>query len=452
MKDAMEEEMNIERALLCALFLDGEVLTEVMAVVRPEMFRDVNLGFIYAAFLSLYGRGEQPDMMLVETEMKKTDMDRCARMGGLSYLSGDMSKYRLDFNAVSYAREIKRLFMLDCLDKIFKKQELKANQYETDYMQLIGETENLLLGLREDCNEDEPMVPLSRLAAETIGIQRNRMEHKTDPHRIRSGVDEFDGITGGFYMGEIVVLGGLTSDGKTSLAMFMAMSAALSGRHVLHFSYEMTGLQTMNRIFAGYAGVEPELLRIGGLQTRDLEKMEKYAGTLEDLPYHFINPASSSLESLRAQAQLMHRKGQCDLILVDYLHQMVGQPGKGETMESLVNNYIRGLKKIATELNCAILVVSQLNREVHKREEHLPVLSDLRDSGAIEQVADNVVILHRPEEYGIPKTAEGRSTHHLIRMYVLKTRNGARGVADVYRNKSFTYFWNPDRKLNMESR
>ena len=168
MKEAMEEEMNVERALLCALFLDGEVLTEVMAVVRPEMFRDVNLGFIYAAFLSLYGRGEQPDMMLVETEMKKTDMDRCARMGGLSYLSGDMSKYRLDFNAVSYAREIKRLFMLDCLDKIFKKQELKANQYETDYMQLIGETENLLLGLREDCNEDEPMVPLSRLAVQKL--------------------------------------------------------------------------------------------------------------------------------------------------------------------------------------------------------------------------------------------------------------------------------------------
>ena len=373
--------------MLCALFLDREALTEVMTVLRPEMFRDVNLGFIYSAFLSLYERGEQPDMMLVETEMKKADMSRCDAMGGLSYLSGDMPKYRLEYNVISYAREIQRLFMLNCLDKIFKMQGLKANQYETDYMQLISETESRLLALREDCNEEEPMVPLSQLAAETISIQRNRMKHKIDPHRIRSGVDEFDGITGGLYMGEIMVLGGLTSDGKTSLAMYMAMCAALAGRHVLHFSYEMTGLQTMNRVFVGYAGVEADRLRIGGLQEHDLEKMEKYAGTLEGLPYYFINPVSSTIESLRAQAQLMHRKGQCDLIIVDYLHQMVGQPGKGETMESLVNNYIRGLKKIATELNCAVLVVSQLNREVQKREEHIPVLSDLRDSGALSKIA-----------------------------------------------------------------
>lgn len=434
------EKMNIEQALLCALFLDEKALPEVMAALRSEMFSDVNLGFIYSAFVSLYSRGEQPDMMLVETEMKKTDMARCKEMGGLAYLSADMAKYRLEHNVVSYAQEIKRLFMLDCLDKIFKKQELKANQYETDYMQLICDTESCLLALREDCSEEQPMVPLSQLAAETIDMQRNRMKHKIDPYRIRTGIHEFDGITGGLYMGEVVVLGGLTSDGKTSLAMFMAMHAARAGRHVLHFSYEMTGLQTMNRFFAGYSSVEADRLRIGGLQESDLAKMEKYAGTLQGLPYYFVNPASSNIQSLRAQIQLMHRKGQCDLVVVDYLHQLVGQPSRNETMESLVNNYIRGLKKIATELNCAILVLSQLNRDVQKREDHIPVLSDLRDSGAIEQVADNVVVIHRPGHFR-------EDPRKQIKLYILKTRNGSKGIAELYHNESFTYFWNPDRNL-----
>jgi len=434
------EGMNIEQALLCALFLDEKALPEVMTILRAEMFRDIHLGFVYSAFLSLFGRGEQPDMMLVETEMKKMDMAHCEAMGGLAYLSADMSKYRLEYNVVSYAQEIKRLFMLACLDKIFKKQDLKANQYETDYLQLICETESSLLALREDSSEEQPMIPLSQLAAETIDMQRNRMKHKIDPYRIRTGIHELDGITGGLYMGEVVVLGGLTSDGKTALAMFMGMQAACAGRHVLHFSYEMTGLQTMNRFFAGYSSVEADRLRIGGLQEKDLKSMEAYAGTLKDLPYYFVNPGASNVQSLRAQAQLMHRKGQCDLIIVDYLHQLVGQPGKNETMENLVNNSIRGLKKLATELNCAVLVLSQLNRDVEKREDHIPVLSDLRDSGAIEQVADNVIIIYRQGHFWADPKKQ-------IKLYVLKTRNGSKGIAEVYHNESFSYFWNPDRGL-----
>ena len=446
------EKNVIERALLCSLFLDQVAILEVVGLLRPEMFSDPDHGFIYEAFTDLFNRNKRPDLILVEEEMKKNDPERYLKMGGMAYLSDGMETVRLEHNAVEYAREILHHYLLGCMHKLFVQKASECLQYGMDYLKVIEDCERDLLRLRMDNSESDSLLPLSEVMKLSIDDHLDRMSRKDDSVRMLSGINGLDGLTGGLYRKEVLVLGGLPSDGKTALAMFMAMNMARQGKHVLHFSFEMTGEQTAARFFAGYAGVEPELLRIGGLQTRDLEKMEKYAGTLEDLPYHFINPASSSLESLRAQAQLMHRKGQCDLILVDYLHQMVGQPGKGETMESLVNNYIRGLKKIATELNCAILVVSQLNREVHKREEHLPVLSDLRDSGAIEQVADNVVILHRPEEYGIPKTTEGRSTHHLIRMYVLKTRNGARGVADVYRNKSFTYFWNPDRKLNMESR
>lgn len=446
----MKNERNVERAFLCALFLDKDILAEVITKVQPRMFADPNLGFIYSAVTSLWQRGEQPDMVLTETEMKKMDLARSQEMGGLSYFTAEMDNYRLEHNAQAYAAEIKRLYMLERLKKLFQKLGLTASQFETDYLELINTTEFELIALREESTEEQPLVPLAELAAASIAKHRDRMNHKEDPYRMLTGINQLDGITGGLYRGEQIVLGGLTSDGKTALAMFIAMNVALAGKHVLHFSMEMTADQTASRFFAGYAGVEADRLRIGGIRESDLGKMQQYTQKIQDLPYYFLNLSQPSIESIRAQAQLMHRKGRCDLIVIDYLHVLAQAPRKGETTESVVAHCVRGLKAIAVELNCAVLVISQLNREVTKREGYIPVLSDLRDSGTIEQIADNVIILNRPARFNILTDSHGRSTHDLMKLYVLKTRNGSTGIAEVRHNSSLTRFRNPEQTFQFE--
>lgn len=448
-QEDLQLRIKVEKSLLCALFLDYRALVEVAMLLKPEMFTEPDLGFIYQSCLAVYNRGERPDMLLVEMEMKKTDPERFRRTGGVDYLLDRMDKVRLESNALLYAQEIKRLYMLECLKKLLQEKILECNQQKTGYLDVIGKLEHGLLDMRESSRESAPLVPIAEVASGTIARHTYRMEQKDDPFRMLTGIRELDGITGGVYRGEAFVLGGLSSDGKTAVTMYMGMNVARRGHHVLHFSFEMTGDQTANRLFAGYAGVEAERLRIGGLRVADLEKMEKYTEQIKGLPYYFVNDPCLSLDTLRAQARLMQRKGMCDLIIVDYLHLLAHQPNKWETPESVISHCIRMLKALATELNCSVLVVSQLNRAVMGRKDKgfVPVLSDLRDSGTIEQVADNVVILHRPSRFGEPEKVDGVPTKNLIKLFVLKNRNGDTGVARVFHNDSFTNFWDINREL-----
>lgn len=421
------EKNVIERALLCSLFLDQVAILEVVGLLRPEMFSDPDHGFIYEAFTDLFNRNKRPDLILVEEEMKKKDPERYVKMGGMAYLSDGMETVRLEHNAVEYAREILHHYLLGCMHKLFVQKASECLQYGMDYLKVIEDCERDLLRLRMDNSESDSLLPLSEVMKLSIDDHLDRMSRKDDSVRMLTGINGLDGLTGGLYRKEVLVLGGLPSDGKTALAMFMAMNMARQGKHVLHFSFEMTGEQTAARFFAGYAGVEKT-------------------------PYYFTNVSSMSLDALRAEIMLRSRKGECDVVVIDYLHTLAPPTKKGETQESVIRHTITVLKRIAVEANCAMLVVSQLNREVLKRSENgfVPIMSDLRDSGAIEFVADCVVIIGCPERFGKNTAQCGSNASRLIKLYVLKNRNGSTGIAEVYRNDTYTSFVNPGGNLHFE--
>ena len=446
------EKNVIERALLCSLFLDQVAILEVVGLLRPEMFSDPDHGFIYEAFTDLFNRNKRPDLILVEEEMKKNDPERYLKMGGMAYLSDGMETVRLEHNAVEYAREILHHYLLGCMHKLFVQKASECLQYGMDYLKVIEDCERDLLRLRMDNSESDSLLPLSEVMKLSIDDHLDRMSRKDDSVRMLSGINGLDGLTGGLYRKEVLVLGGLPSDDKTALAMFMAMNMARQGKHVLHFSFEMTGEQTAARFFAGYAGVEAARLRIGGLREGDIDRMKRYASGVEKMPYYFTNVSSMSLEALRAEIMLRSRKGECDVVVIDYLHMLAPVSKKNETIESVIRHTITALKRIAVEANCAMLVVSQLNREVLKRAENgfVPMMSDLRDSGAIEFVADCVVIINRPERFEKDLSKYGANGSHLLKLYVLKNRNGSTGIAEVYRNDTYTSFVNPGGNLHFE--
>ena len=414
------EKNVIERALLCSLFLDQVAILEVVGLLRPEMFSDPDHGFIYEAFTDLFNRNKRPDLILVEEEMKKKDPERYLKMGGMAYLSDGMETVRLEHNAVEYAREILHHYLLGCMHKLFVQKASECLQYGMDYLKVIEDCERDLLRLRMDNSESDSLLPLSEVMKLSIDDHLDRMSRKDDSVRMLTGINGLDGLTGGLYRKEVLVLGGLPSDGKTALAMFMAMNMARQGKHVL--------------------------------REGDIDRMRRYAAGMEKTPYYFTNVSSMSLDALRAEIMLRSRKGECDVVVIDYLHTLAPLTKKGETQESVIRHTITVLKRIAVEANCAMLVVSQLNREVLKRSENgfVPIMSDLRDSGAIEFVADCVVIIGCPERFGKNTAQCGSNASHLLKLYVLKNRNGSTGIAEVYRNDTYTSFVNPGGNLHFE--
>lgn len=443
----------VEKALLCSLFLDKVAILLVVSQVRPEMFSNPDYGFIYESFTAIYERGEVPDMILVELEMRKRDPERCHRLKGISYISEGMEDFRLEHNAAEYAKEIRGRYILNSLHKLLVCKASECLKPGADYHKLLEECEEGLLKLREDNNETDSLKPLSELAEQAIANHVERMNHKDDPIRVLTGIDGVDGLTGGIYRKELMVLGAKTSCGKTALAMFMAHNIAHRKKSVLYFSFEMTNEQTMSRLFTGYANVDADRLRIGGLRKEDLKLMKGYAERLKGVPFYFANVPSMSLEALRAEILLRKRRGECDVVVIDYLHSAAPLPEGKETQEAVIRSMITGLKSIAVEANCAMIVLSQLNRESAKRgdlkSKYVPLLSDLRDSGALEYVADCVLMLSRPE-LDDPKYDKNSKAPKQIDIYVLKNRNGATGITKVYRNETFTNFTNPDPNLHFE--
>lgn len=440
---------QVEEALICCLLLSENEILNVAPVLKPEMFDSPEMRFIYQAICALNDQGIKADLVTTETEMRKIDETQFTEMNGLGCLLEAFGRVRRITNLMQYAEEVKRHYMLRLLCTLFVGLQGKTNFFEASYTDIIEEAERSLLALREQYTVGKQIQHIGRTANEVLALHRERLETGTNQMRVLTGIDEFDRITGGLHNGELIVEGGRPSDGKTAVAMHIAMNVAQAGNSVCFFSLEMTGLQSMNRIFAGYADVPPEHLRITGLTRHDLCQMEKLAGDLQSLPLYFDYTPANTVENIRAQAHLQMKRGKCDLIIVDYLNELSTKRLNGETMEQVVSRNIRALKALAVELNRPVLVLSQLNRNSENRAEksHQPEAHDLRDSGTIEQEADCIFFVYRPCRHGIKVDEQtGESLVDVGQLLIRKTRNGPTGVARYRYNESYTRITNYSKR------
>ena len=436
---------QVEEAVISALLLDAGAIVGTFPVLKPEMFSRPDLAFIYQAVSNLYDKGETVDMITVDTEMRKTDEKRWKEWGGIKRMASLVGRIRHISGLPYYVEEVKRQYMLRLLNILFVTLGAKAAGFESSYTLLIEEAERSLLELRGRCTVGKPLERIGCTANEVLQMHRERLNTGNDRMRILSGIEEFDYVTGGLYNGELLVEGGRPSDGKTAVAMHIAMNVALSGKAVCFFSLEMTAMQTMNRLFAGYASVDADHLRIEGLTTAELERMERLAGKFEDLPLFFDHTPGNSIENIRAQVMLQKRKKQCDLAIVDYLQVMKMEKQGWENANQTVGYNIQGFKQMAQDANIPVLVLSQMNRNSMNSNDkaHIPNLHDLRDSGVIEQVADCVYFVYIPERYGITQDeVTGESLKQVGKLYIRKTRNGSTGIARYRYNESYTRITN----------
>lgn len=282
-----------------------------------------------------------------------------------------------------------------------------------------------------------------RVLAEIYDEQERR--RAGEQLQITTGIDEFDHYLGGLYRGELLVLAGRPSMGKTALALHMALAAARQGKKVCFFSLEMTERQLISRLLCTLSGVEPDKLRFKLMDADDQQRLDKAAAELRKLPL-FLNYCSGcGLAEIRARCMVLNRKHKLDLMIVDYLNLVNVSADRGEvkdTMDLALGEVAGGLKTLSMEQNVACLVLAQLNRNCETRTDHIPMMSDLRNSGEIEQIADSIAMVYRPEQYGElsdPVTRE--SFYHVGRFFVIKNRNGGTGEVRFRYNDSLTQIY-----------
>lgn len=406
---------DMEKALVCLLMTSMEAPVQAeSAGLTQEMFADASLGFVYEVIMKIYATGVRPDMVLVERGMREADEELAAKLDGLSFLLPYMLNVRHDGNVAAYVEGIKKQYKLRCLVTLFGTMAFKAGKVSS--------------------------VP-EELVDEAVSWHYRRFGGELEAEQVKSGLAEFDYVTGGFHNTELTIVAGRPSDGKTAVTLQMALNAARAGKSVCFFSLEMSSLQMLNRVLAGMTDVNPDHLRINKPTGRELGQLEEAALRLKDLPFYLDYTVGATVEQIRAKVLLQCRLGKCDLVVVDYLHLLGGDRRKGETQEQMVGRNVRALKQLALDSNCPVLTVSQMNRACEARADkaYLPVMSDLRDSGTIEQVADCVAFIYRPERYGF--TRDEKTGHSLVgvgKIYIAKNRNGSTGIARFRYNPSFT--------------
>ena len=446
--------LRLEQAVIAGLLVSPEAIFDVADRLQPDMFSDNRTGFVYRAVLSLMASGTAVDMLTVENEMRRLDNGLYIQLNGLSFLSDMLLDVRSDAHIRIHADELVRCYTLRQLVNELKKKETEAQLPSADVTALLTGIEDLTGALRDGMAHVSSMENAGAVAARVLdkSYREQALLESGEISRLFFGLHDLDTMTGGLYKEELTVVAGRPSMGKSAVALWMALHQARQGTAVAYFSVEMSKEQNVMRLLSMISGVNADSLRFKGTTASDRARLEEAKKELERLPLTLEYCGSDTIEDMRAKAQSLHKKGWLGVLYIDYLNLIniiLSKNDLQETTDLALGNIARKAKLMAEEMKIPVVLLAQLNRDVDRRQgSHFPMLSDLRNSGAIEQVADGVIFVYRAEKYNIfydPKTKEDlRGVGMLL---VAKNRNGATGIAKFRYNPAMTCLTDYDPRV-----
>lgn len=446
--------LRLEQAVIAGLLVSPEAIFDVADRLQPDMFSDNRTGFVYRAVLSLMASGTAVDMLTVENEMRRLDNGLYIQLNGLSFLSDMLLDVRSDAHIRIHADELVRCYTLRQLVNELKKKETEAQLPSADVTALLTGIEDLAGSLRDGMAHVSSMENAGAVAARVLdkSYREQALLESGEISRLFFGLHDLDTMTGGLYKEELTVVAGRPSMGKSAVALWMALHQARQGTAVAYFSVEMSKEQNVMRLLSMISGVNADSLRFKGTTASDRARLEEAKKELERLPLTLEYCGSDTIEDMRAKAQSLHKKGWLGVLYIDYLNLIniiLSKNDLQETTDLALGNIARKAKLMAEEMKIPVVLLAQLNRDVDRRQgSHFPMLSDLRNFGAIEQVADGVIFVYRAEKYNIfydPKTKEDlRGVGMLL---VAKNRNGATGIAKFRYNPAMTCLTDYDPRV-----
>ncbi len=434
MEKLLPQNVEAETAVLGSILIDPEAIVQVADYLRPDDFyRDAHR-IIYQAAVELYEQREPADLITLTDELARRD--KLEEIGGASYVSSLANQVPTSANADYYGHIVERTAILRRL--IHAAGQIAAVAYnEPDATTALDEAEKLIFNISQRFTRSD-FDHIRDTLREYIERLEHLHEHRGTIVGVATGFSDLDKITGGLQKSDLIILAARPSIGKTALALSLAHNAALRfGHGVAIFSLEMSKEQLVTRLLSMDAGVDQSRLRTGFLEDDEWERISESVGRLSEANIYVDDTPGISMVEMRSKARRLMMDRGFSLLIVDYLQLMQGSgSSRGhENRVQEVSEISRGLKALARELNVPVLALAQLSRAVESRTEKKPQLSDLRESGSIEQDSDVVLFIYRDEVYN-PET-ERKNIADII---VAKHRNGPVGQVSLYFMPSQTRF------------
>ncbi len=419
--------VELEEAVLGAMLLEKEALSTVIDILSKESFYKEQNGRVFQAIVSLFNRSEPVDILTVTQELKRTG--ELEIVGGSYYVSSLTNRIASSVNIEFHARIVAQKFLQRELIRIGTETIKTAYEDSTDVFELLDNTTKGIFEIL-DSNVRKQHDKMSTLIARAIEEIEHASNQTDGLLGVPSGFTALDRITGGWQKSDLHILAARPGMGKTAFVVTMAKNAAVEfNKPVAIFSLEMSSLQLVKRLIASETELAQDKILKGNLDNHEFVQLNERIKKLAIAPLFIDDTPALSIFELRAKARRLKENQKIELIIIDYLQLMSGHSndGKGVNREQEISTISRGLKSLAKELQVPIIALSQLSRQVENRPggSKRPQLSDLRESGAIEQDADMVMFIYRPEYYGLEVDEKNRPTRGIAEIIIAKNRHGA---------------------------
>lgn len=420
--------LDLEEAVLGALMLEKDALSSVIDVLKPEVFYDVRHQKIFAVIAYLFEKTSPVDILTVTAQLRQTG--ELEMVGGAYYITELTNRVASAANIEYHSRIIIQKYIQRELIRISTDIVSSAYEDTSDVFDLLDRAEKNLFEIAQNNlrRDSRKMDDLMHEALKDIEALKDKKDGLTG---VASGFTELDRMTSGWQKSDLVIIAARPAMGKTAFVLSCARNAAVDfNKPVVVFSLEMSSVQLVNRLISGETEIEQEKIRKGNIEEWEWAQIHSKIGRLEQAPLIIDDTPSLNIFEFRAKCRRLKSQHDIQLIIIDYLQLMHGKnDGKGGNREQEIGSISRALKTVAKELNVPVIALSQLSRAVESRPggSKRPMLSDLRESGSIEQDADMVLFLYRPEYYGLDVDEDNNPTQGVGEVIIAKHRNGETG-------------------------
>ena len=436
------QDIQAEKSLLGAIMISDAVLPEILTIIRPRDFYEERHATIFEAMADLYDNHKPVDLLTLTAELKSKK--KLKSVGGAAYLAELSNFVPAAAHAKAYAEIVEKASLRRRLIQAGTEIANKAYSDDAEVGNLIGEAERDLFNVSDKIVKSD-YVAMDTLLADAFDRIEELRNNKGALRGLKTGFRDLDKMTAGFQKGDLIIIGARPAMGKTTLAQNLAYNiATINNRGVLFFSMEMADNEIIDRMISDVSGVSNWKIRTGNINSEEHQRLMDALGEMDNVPIYIDDTSSMTIVELRNKARRAMHDHDIGIVIVDYLQLITGDDRyKGNRVQE-VTEISRGLKILARELGIPVVALSQLSRTVTGRDNPRPLLSDLRDSGSIEQDADLVLFLHRPDYYH--QNEDDYEETNITELIIAKHRHGAVGKVELYFHPELLRFMSLDKE------
>lgn len=432
------QSLEAEQSVLGSMLIDKEVVPVVMEILKPEDFYRPDHKEIYDVIIELFDRAQPIDLITVSERLKLHG--KLELVGGLEYLTNIATEVPTTANVKHYAKIVEEKALLRKLIKASSDIVDLGYSASEEVSYILDKAEQNIFDILQK-RSSQGFVPIKDVLVDTFNKLEELYNNSGNITGIPTGFADLDFKTSGLHNSDLILIAARPAMGKTAFALNLAQNAAVhSNVPVAVFSLEMSREQLVNRMLCSEAMVDSNRMKTGKLEDNDWQKVAKALGPLSEAPIFIDDTPGVSITEIRAKCRRLKLEHNLGLVIIDYLQLMQGSRSKSENRQQEISEISRSLKILAKEINVPVITLSQLSRAPEARTDHRPILSDLRESGAIEQDADIVMFLYRDDYYN-PETEK----KNIAELILAKHRNGSTGTVELVWLGQYTKFANLEK-------